>query len=69
MKYIVNEIHKLENGDVDNVTSTYEDSKDAEEAYDKACESAENSQFPAHIVVLMSGSGVHIKHKSYVHAK
>ena len=69
MKYMVNEIHKLENGDINNTTSTYEDMKDAEDAYNKACDNAKNSNIPVHIAVLMSGSGVHIKHESYVHTQ
>lgn len=67
MKYVVNEIQKTSDGDIYNNTSTYETLQDAEDAYDEAVKNAENSEFPAHIVVLMGEGGAHIKHESYVH--
>lgn len=67
MKYVVNEIQKLSNGDVNNITATYENLSAAESAYYTALANAVGSQFPAHIIVLMSNSGVPIKFESFVH--
>lgn len=67
MKYMVNEIQKSSNGDINNITSTYDSLQAAESGYHRALASAAISQVPVHTVVLMSSTGVHLKHESYIH--